>query len=99
MPLLALILFAPWFAILGWAYWNYPKSHLVTPSRRRLDVVALLMALLLSAVAMRWSYFLPVEHAGPIWKQVIATLTGYHVFVAVLLIAFLIRRRKFKATR
>ena len=99
MPLLALILFAPWFAILGWVYWNYPKSHAVSPARRRLDSIALLAAVALSAAAMRWSYFLPFEHAGPIWAQVIATLAGYHVFVAVLLVAFLIRRRKFKPTR
>jgi len=99
MPLLALVLFAPWFAILGWAYWNYPKSHIVSPSRRRLDIGALLLAVALSAAAMRWSYFLPFENAGPIWAQVIATLAGYHVFLFVLLVAYLIRRRKFKATR
>ena len=27
MANLALILFAPWFAILGWAYWQYPRAH------------------------------------------------------------------------
>ena len=95
MPLLALILFAPWFAILGWVYWFYPKSHAVTTARRRFDVLALLLAVGASAMAMRWSYFLPFEHAGPIWKQVIATLAGYHVFLLMLLIAYLIRRRKF----
>ena len=96
MPLLALILFAPWFAILGWAYWNYPKSHEVSPARRRLDIIALLAAVALSAAAMHWSYFLPFEHAGPIWPQVIATLAGYHVFLLVLAIAFCWRSRRFK---
>jgi hypothetical protein len=96
MSFLALILFAPWFAILGWVYWKYPKSHVVSSSRRRLDIGALLLAVALSAAAMRWSYFLPFENAGPIWPQVIATLAGYHVFLLVLLIAYLIRRRKFK---
>ena len=95
MPLLALVLFAPWFAILAWVYWNYPKSHVVSPARRRLDVGALLLSVALSAAAMHWSYFLPFEHAGPIWKQVIATLTGYHVFLLALFIAYRIRRRKF----
>ena len=97
MPLLALILFAPWFAILGWVYWKFPKSHALTPARRRFDAVALLLAVIASAIAMHWSYFLPFENAGPIWKQVIATLTGYHVFLFILVAAFLIRRSKFKS--
>jgi hypothetical protein len=97
ISLLALVLFAPWFAILGWVYWNYPTSHVVTASRRRFDKAALLLAVAWSAIAMRWSYFLPFENAGPIWSQVIATLAGYHVFLAMLLAAFLIRRRKFRA--
>jgi hypothetical protein len=99
ISLLALVLFAPWFAIIGWVFWNFPKSHAITPSRRRLDIAALVSAVVLSTIAMRWSYFLPFENAGPIWSQVIATLAGYHVFLAVLLVAFLIRRRKFKAAR
>ena len=96
MPLLALILFAPWFAILSWVYWNYPKSHVISAARRRLDVIALLVAVALSAAAMRWSYFLPFKNAGPIWPQVIATLAGYHAFLFVLLAAYLVRRKKFR---
>jgi len=92
---LALILFAPWFAIIGWLYWAWPKSHAVTPARRRLDVIALLLAVALSAVAMDWAYSLPLENAGTLWPQVIATLAGYHVFLAVLAIAWFIRRKKY----
>jgi hypothetical protein len=95
MPLLALVLFAPWFAILGWVYWNYPKSHAVSPARTRFDIGALLLAVALSAVAMHWSYFLPFKNAGPLWPQVIATLAGYHAFLVVLLGAYLIRRKRF----
>ena len=97
MPLLALLLFAPWFAILGWVYWSYPKSHAVTPARRRLDIVALLLAVLLSALAMRWAYYLEFADAGTLWPQVIATLAGYHVFLAVLLLAYFVRRQRFRA--
>jgi len=96
MPLLALVLFAPWFAILGWAYWAYPKSHVVTPARRRLDMAALVLATVLSAIAMRWAYFLPFEGTGTMWPQVIATLAGYHAFLVVLLVAFLVRRKKYR---
>lgn len=98
MSLLALLLFAPWFAILGWAYWAWPKSHAVTPSRRRLDLIALLLAVILSAIAMNWSYSLPFENAGTLWPQVIATLAGYHVFLAVLAVAWFIRRRRYAKT-
>lgn len=96
MSLLALVLFAPWFAILGWAYWRFPKSHVITPARRRFDLAALLAAVVASAAAMNWAYGLHFERAGTIWPQIIATLAGYHVFLAVLLIAFLVRRRKFR---
>lgn len=95
MPLLALALFAPWFAIIGWAYWTFPKSHSVAPERRRLDVIALVLAVLLSATAMNWAYSLPFENGGSLWPQVIATLAGYHVFLAVLAVAWFIRRRKY----
>lgn len=96
MSLLALLLFAPWFAILGWAYWSYPKSHAVTPARRRLDIAALLLAVILSALAMRWAYYLKFVDAGTLWPQVTATLAGYHVFLAVLLLAYFVRRRRFR---
>ncbi|KFN42640.1 hypothetical protein [Arenimonas oryziterrae] len=97
MPLLALVLFAPWFAILGWAYWAYPKSHAVTPARRRLDVIALLLAVVSSAIAMYLAYFLPFDGVGKMWPQVIATLAGYHAFLLVLVVAYFIRRKRFRS--
>ena len=43
MPVLALILFAPWFLILSVMYWVYPRQP--RDARRRLfDAVALLVA-------------------------------------------------------
>lgn len=95
---LALILFAPWFAILGWAYWCYPRSHARTPARRRFDVVALLLALGLSAIAMRWAFSSPAAHTGSLWPQVAATLWAYHVFVAVIVAAWFARGRLYRAT-
>jgi hypothetical protein len=92
MSLLALLLFAPWFAILGWAYLSYPKSHAVTPARRRLDIAALSLAVLFSALATRWAYYLNFADAGTLWPQVIATLAGYHIFLAVLAVAYFVRR-------
>lgn len=97
MPNLALILFAPWFAILGWVYWQYPKSHLRSPSRRGFDLIVLALALVLSAIAMRWSYFLPFKGVGVMWPQVIATLSAYHAFLLVLAVGWFLRSRMYRA--
>lgn len=99
MPNLALILFAPWFAILGWVYWQHPKSHLRSRARRRFDLIVLALALVLSAVAMRWSYFLPFKGVGVMWPQVIATLAAYHAFLLVLVLGWFLRARLFRAPR
>jgi hypothetical protein len=97
MPNLALILFAPWFAILGWAYWQYPQSHLRSAARRRFDLLVLGLALVLSVIAMRWSYFLPFKGVGVMWPQVIATLAAYHSFTLVLIVAWFVRGKLFRA--
>jgi hypothetical protein len=94
---LALILFAPWFAILGWAYWMFPRSHLVSPARRRFDMFALVLALVLTAVAMRHAYFNPSSGTGSLWPQVLATLAAYHVFLLVLVVAWFVRHALYRA--
>jgi len=99
MPNLALILFAPWFAILGWVYWKFPRSHVVTGKRRQFDIGVLLVALAVSAVAMRWAFFLPFKGVGVMWPQVIATLAAYHAFLLVLVIGWLLRSRFYSAAR
>ncbi len=97
MPNLAIVLFAPWFAILGWVYWQYPKSHLRSAARRGFDVFALAIALVVTVIAMRWSYFLPFKGVGVMWPQVIATLAAYHAFLIVLVVAWFIRARLYRA--
>jgi hypothetical protein len=93
---LALILFAPWFAILGWAYWLYPKSHAIGPARRRFDVLALVLALALTAFAMRHAYFNPSVGTGTLWPQVVATLAAYHEFLLVLVVAGMVRHKLYR---
>jgi len=95
MANLALILFAPWFAILTWCYWKFPKSHVVNASRRRFDVVAILVALIASGLAMRWAYSFDWKDAGPLWPQVIATLSAYKAFLIVMILAFWVRGKRF----
>ena len=99
MSFLALILFAPWFAILGGVYWAFPRSHVVSPARRRFDVVILAIALAASIAAMLLAYRLPWENAGPLWPQVVATLAAYHAFLGVLGVGWFLRGRRFAAPR
>jgi hypothetical protein len=96
---LALVLFAPWFALLGGVYWAFPRSHAVSPARRRFDVGVLATALVASAAAMLFAYRLPWQDAGPLWPQVVATLAAYHVFLAVLAGGWFVRGRRFGAPR
>ena len=97
MPNRAIVLFAPWFAILGWAFWRYPRSHRRGAGRLRFDLLVLALALVASVAAMRWSYFLPYGNVGPLWPQVIATLAAYHAFLVVLVAGWLLRGRWFRA--
>ena len=89
-PLLALVLFTPWFLILGALFWLYPRQPR-TPARRRFDAVALLLALLAFAVATLWAF----RHADPghhLWPQVLATSVGYGVYLLVMALAAWLRR-------
>lgn len=97
-PNLALILFLPWFAILGVLYWFYPRTLQASAARRRFDVWALLLAMGLSFLAMRWGYAIADDsiEAGPIWKQVLATLLAYKAFLLALAVAFFWRGQRFK---
>jgi hypothetical protein len=89
---LTLILFLPWFAILGALFWIYPRQPR-GPLRRGFDAAALALALLASWLAMRWGMLEADPQAGPIWKQVLATLTAYGAFLAVLALAWPLRVR------
>lgn len=88
---LAFILFFPWFAILGGLYWFFPREPRGA-GRRVFDAVSLLAAAALSIWAMRWGYLNADPNAGNIWRQVLATLTAYGMFLAVLAIALPARR-------
>src|SRR5687768_8358334 len=89
---LTLILFLPWFAILGALFWFYPRQPRGA-ARRGFDLAALLLATLASWVAMRWGMLNADPQAGAIWKQVLATLTAYGAFLAVLGLAWPLRSR------
>jgi len=89
---LALILFLPWFAILGALYWLFPRQPR-NVARKLYDTVALLLAVTAFLLSIYWSH----DHADPtygrMWQQILATALGYGVFLAVLTMAFFGRRQ------
>ena len=99
MRYLALLLFLPTFAIFVWLYWSFPRRLPKTAARRRFDLVAVLLASLLSTLALGWAYEHDFGAFGPIFKQVAATLAAYHVFPVVLAIAWFVRRGRFDPDR
>ncbi|HZX80722.1 MAG TPA: hypothetical protein VFE72_07215 [Lysobacter sp.] len=91
---LALILFLPWFAILGSLFWFYPRQPR-TRARRVFDVASLVVAIIAFVIAMRVGHDIaePTGTAGNIWRQVVATAAGYAVFLGVMTAAWFVRRR------
>lgn len=90
MPYLALILFTPWFAILGGLYWLFPRQPR-SSMRRAFDAIALLLAAGGSFAGMDWAYHSANTDVGAMWKQILATLVAYGVFVVVMTLALLLR--------
>jgi hypothetical protein len=92
MPYLALILFLPWFLLLGSLYWLFPQQP--RGGRRKVfDAVVLVVAFILSFFGMQWGYQLGTADlgTGAIWKQVLATLVAYGAFLIVLVLAVPVR--------
>ena len=88
---LALILFLPWFAILGTLYWLYPRQPR-PPARKWVDAAALLSAVLAFVLAMYWGHAWADPGYGRMWQQIVATAISYAAFLAVLAVAFWWRR-------
>jgi hypothetical protein len=88
---LAFILFFPWFAILGGLFAFFPRTPRGV-ARRVFDIVTLVAAAALSIWAMRWGYLTADVSSGNMWKQILATLTAYGMFLAVLAVALPLRR-------
>ena len=89
---LALILFLPWYLILGALYWIYPRKPR-NRRRRAFDVFALVVATVASALSMYWSMFNADPKWGHMWQQILATSVSYGVFLAVMTVALIVRYR------
>lgn len=89
LPVLALILFAPWFLVLSTLFWLFPRQPR-NAARTRYDIAALLLALAAFIAAMLWG-FGNAEPGHHLWPQVLATSVGYGVYLAALALAFWLR--------
>ncbi|HVR82521.1 MAG TPA: hypothetical protein VHF02_10640 [Luteimonas sp.] len=95
-PDLALLLFLPWFVILAVLYWLYPRQPR-NAKRRLFDTVALLSALATFIASVHWAHGYADRRYGALWPQILATSLGYGVFLAVLVVAFVLRRHWLRA--
>lgn len=92
MPYLAMILFSPWFVILGVLFAVYPRSPR-TWTRNAFDLATLGLAGVGSFIGMRWAYLTASVTVGTMWKQIFPTLVAYGIFLGVMAIALLARHR------
>ena len=92
---LTLILFLPWFGILGTLYWLFPRKP-----RNVARVLYDIVALVASVAVFLWSVHWSMAHAdtahGRLWPQILATALGYGVFLGALGLAFALRFLLFK---
>ncbi|HJU08390.1 MAG TPA: hypothetical protein VJ727_07920 [Rhodanobacteraceae bacterium] len=98
MRFLAILLLAPWLAVLGWLYWLYVRRVHGAHTRARFDTMLLIAAFVAAIECADFTYELETGIAGAIWKQVAAALACYAGFSTVLLIGLLrhawLRRRR-----
>jgi hypothetical protein len=98
MRFLAVLLLAPWLAVLGWLYWLYVRRVHGAHTRARTDAAFLVIAFIAAIACAEIAYVLETGIAGAIWKQVAAALACYAGFSTVLLIGLLrhawLRRRR-----
>lgn len=92
MPYLPLILFLPWFLILGTLFWLFPRTPR-TWMRRFFDATTLVVAGAGSFIGMRWGYLNANAEVGAMWKQILAALIAYGIFLGVMTVALIVRPR------
>jgi hypothetical protein len=93
---LALILFVPWFSILAWLFWAYPRQPRGA-LRTVYDSASLIVSTLVAGWGMHWSMYNADPQAGAIWKQVLATSVAYGLFLGLMTVAIVVRWRWLRA--
>ena len=89
---LGFVLLLPWYLILAVLFWLYPRGP--RPAAIRLfDIASLVLAVTVSALGGVWGFRHADPNVGAIWKQVLASLIGYGLFLLVLALAVALRRK------
>jgi len=91
-PHIALLLFLPWYAVLGWLFWRVRGRH-GTAARKTGALAIIAAALAAAGLAGVWAYHHADASVGPIWKQVLACAVGYAAFLLALLVGLMTLRR------
>jgi len=91
---LAMILFAPWFAVLSVLFWRYPRQPRGA-ARFVFDSIALATATVAAFGGMYWGMAHADGGYGPMWKQVFATSVAYGLYLGVMAAALIARMRWF----
>lgn len=94
MAWLSLLLFLPWFAVVAALYWWFPRQPRHR-ARTVYDSAMLLLALLVSIGFMHWGYRIGAAEvdADSLWRQILAVLYAYGGFLAMMVLALLLRPR------
>ena len=92
---LTLILFLPWFLILSALFWIWPRQPRGV-ARRLYDLAAILASLALFVASLYWLQNLADPAHGRMWRHILATAAGYGVFLAAMLVAFVLRMLLFR---
>ena len=92
---LGLLLFLPWFLILGVLFWMFPRQprHAL---RRLFDAASLVLATVAFVLTLHWTLDFADPTQGRMWGQILATSAGYAVFLAVLTLAVVLRLRQWR---
>jgi hypothetical protein len=93
MRYLALILFLPWFAIIGFAYWHLPRDLPRPSARRSFDWSAIALSMGVALIGALVALDMPWKHTGKIWPQVAAVLFAYAAFLLMTILAAVVRQR------
>lgn len=84
---LALILFLPWYLLVGWIFWRW-RGQKQSDARKLLVALVISGALAAAAVSGIWAYRYADPSVGAIWKQILACVIGYWAFLSVLVAGF-----------
>lgn len=87
---LALILFLPWYLVLGWMFMRYVRG--AAWSMRLVAFATITVALVAAAFTGVWAYHHADPTHGALWTQILPAVIGYGAFLAVIVIGFVALR-------